>query len=178
MDSNRKVILFIATSLDGFIADPDGGIEWLQKAESVGNGDNGFGRFYDTVDTLFMGRKTYDHLMTLVDEFPHQDKEAYVFTRSDRSTEEHVNFVDQDMPTFVQNLKQQEGKNLWLVGGADLTDEFMQNQLIDEMIITIIPVVLGKGIPLFKSTDFSYDLELHYTERFGDFMQLHYKVKK
>jgi dihydrofolate reductase len=176
MNSLRKIVLYIATSLDGFIAKENGSLDWLFAIEGVG--DNGFTEFYQTIDTIIMGRGTYDHLMTMVEEYPHADKKSYIFSRQENRQELHVEFVSDNVADFVQKLKQQEGSNIWLVGGADLLDKFLKENLIDELIITFSPIILGKGIPLFKIDNPELKLELKEQKHFGQFVQVHYWVQK
>ncbi|WP_204696534.1 dihydrofolate reductase family protein [Geomicrobium sediminis] len=176
MIMNRKVVAFIASSLDGYIATENESLEWLFNVE--GEGDNGFSEFYETIDTVVMGKRTYDWVMYQeAGEFPYKDKKCYVFTRSSATDTEHVTFVNEDVYHFVQKLNQHKGKNIWLVGGGELLSGFIQEKLIDEFIITIAPTIIGKGIPLFKAGDFTLDLSLKGTQHFNQFVELHYEVK-
>lgn len=174
----RKLVLYIATSLDGFIARENGSLDWLFDAEAVGEGDNGFAQFYQTIDTMLMGRTTYDHLMTLVEgNFPHADRKCYVFTRSQRTDGQYVKFVNADVVEFTKEMKQKDGSNLWLVGGAGLIDPLHKARLIDEYIITLVPVMLGKGIPLFLKHNPEIKLTLKNHTLYGEFVSLHYEIK-
>jgi len=171
----RPVVLYIAISLDGYIAREDGSIDWLYEIE--GEGDNGYEEFYQTVDTVLMGKTTYDHTFELAEQFPYPNKKCYVFSRSEQAPSPHVTFIQGDVPRFIEELKAQEGSNIWIVGGAEMLDGLLKEQLVDEFIITISPVLLGKGIPLFKENNPVTGLILKGTKRFGQFVQLHY-VKK
>jgi dihydrofolate reductase len=175
MSSKRKVVLFIAVSLDGYIARENGNLDWLNAIE--GEGDNGFTEFYQTIDTMIMGKATYNQLLTLVDEFPHSDKTCYVFSRSENRQDQYVEFVNEDVAQFTSKLKNQDGSNIWLVGGADLLDIYIKEKLVDEFIVTISPIVLGAGIPLFKEDNPEVNLELKEHKLFGQFVQLRYFVK-
>lgn len=176
MSAKRNVVLFIASSLDGYIATEDESLDWLERVE--GEGDNGFSEFYDTVDTVLMGKKTYDWVMRQnLDEFPYKGKATFVFTRSAVEDADDVMFVKENMALFMQQLKNKEGKNIWLVGGGDLVQSFLQVDLIDEIIVTIAPTLLGKGIPLFKRQDVPVNLELKEMRNFNQFVELHYAVK-
>jgi len=176
MRKKRDVVLFIASSLDGYIATKDDSLEWLFKVE--GEGDNGFAEFYETVDTVLMGKRTYDWVMGQdIKEFPYKNKECYVFTRLVVEDTENVRFVNDDIPNFVHKLKQKEGKNIWIVGGGELLQSFIKEKLIDEIILTVAPTILGKGIPLFKEGDFQLDLLLKGTRNFNQFVELRYDVK-
>jgi dihydrofolate reductase len=177
MNQNRNVVLFIASSLDGYIATKDESLEWLFAVE--GEGDNGFSEFYDTVDTVLMGKKSYDWVMKQeIEEFPYKNKECYVFTRSSYQDTEDVKFVNDDINYFVNKLKNKGGTNIWVVGGGELLNSFIQEDLVDEFIITIAPTILGNGIPLFKEGNHQLDLSLKGTKKFNQFIELHYEVKR
>ncbi|MCD4714815.1 MAG: dihydrofolate reductase family protein [Clostridiales bacterium] len=173
---SRKVMVFIATSLDGYIATEDDSLDWLFKVE--GEGDNGYSEFYETVDTIILGRRTYDWIMNVEKEnFPYKNKKCYVFTRSRNEPNDYVEFVDGDIVELINSLKRVEGKNIWIVGGGDLLAYFFKENLVDELIITIAPTIIGTGIPLFKKQNIELELELKSVRRFNQFAELHY-VKK
>ncbi|MCM3764530.1 dihydrofolate reductase family protein [Neobacillus niacini] len=179
MGNERKLALFIASSLDGYIATNDESLEWLFRVE--GEGDNGYSEFYDTVDTVVMGKRTYDWIMDQEDnrqEFPYKNKDCFVFTRSSIEDTEDVKFVNVDLTKFANELKSKDGKNIWIVGGGELLQHFLQEKLIDEIIITVAPTILGSGIPLFREGDYQLDLILKRMRSFNQFAELHYEVKK
>lgn len=176
MGPTRKLVLFIAPSLDGYIATKDESLEWLFNVE--GEGDNGFSEFYQTVDTVLLGKRTYDWIMKQeLKEFPYKNKECYVFTTSSMKNTNDVKVVHGDITTFVNELKKQDGKNIWLVGGGELLHTFLQENLVDELIITIAPTLIGKGIPLFREGDYQCNLSLKGIRTFNQFVELHYEVK-
>lgn len=176
MDKKRNLVLFIASSLDGYIATKDESLEWLYNVE--GEGDNGFSEFYETVDTVLLGKRTYDWVMKQdIEEFPYKNKECYVFTRSSIEDTEDVKFVNNNVTEFVDKLKSQDGKNIWIVGGGELLHSFIQEKLVDELIITVAPSLLGKGVPLFREGDYQLDLSLKRMRSFNQFVELHYEVK-
>ncbi|KGX86853.1 dihydrofolate reductase family protein [Pontibacillus litoralis] len=175
MSQKRHVVLFIASSLDGYIATKDESLEWLFKVE--GKGDNGFSQFYETTDTILMGKKTYDWIIKQgMEHFPYKDKDCYVFTRSTMEDTEDVKVVQNDVTSFVQSLKNQSGKNIWIVGGGELLHTFLQAHLVDELIITVAPTLIGTGIPLFKERNDHINLSLKDTQKFNQFVELHYEV--
>ena len=177
MTNQRKIVLFIATSLDGYIATEDDSLEWLFKVE--GDGDNGYSDFYDTVDTVIMGRRTYNWLLEQeLESFPYEGKECYVFSRTISQDNENVKFYSGDVVDFTNQLKNKEGKNIWVMGGGDLIHSFINKKLVDELIITVSPVLIGKGIPLFKEVDFELELTLKSINRFNQFAELRYEVKR
>jgi len=167
----RKLILYIAVSLDGFIAGEGESLSWLDRVE--GQGDNGYEAFYAKVDTILMGRKTYDWIMAHA-EFPYAGKDCFVFTHAFRENRPDVTFVSGDAVSFAANLKEQPGTDIWLVGGGSLLRPLLDAGLVDEMILTVAPVVLGKGIPLFQNLERERDFILEDVKRYGQFAQLCY----
>jgi len=177
MASDRKVVLFIAATLDGYIATTDDSLEWLFKAE--GEGDNGTSEFYDTVDTVIMGRRTYDWLLDQeIEEFPYKDRDCYVYTRSDMPDNEDVKFINGQTSELIHSLKEKEGRNIWIMGGGELIHEYLQQGLVDEITVTVAPVILGDGIPLFRRGDYHHELEFKGSREFNQFVELNYTVKK
>lgn len=170
-----KVILYIAASLDGYIARIDGEIDWLSIVERAGE-DYGYAAFYESVDALVMGRKTYDLALTF-GEWPYPGKKSFVFTHSDLTSDRNdVVFLSSDVASGVATIEAQGFHTLWLVGGGALTRSFLQNDLIDEYILSLIPVLLGNGIPLFSTTGREEKLVLAgSTEYPSGLVQLHYK---
>ena len=142
----RRLKLYIATSLDSYIAGPNGEIDWL---EAGGDLDYGYQEFYSSIDTALMGTATYKLTLT-VDDFPYPDKTNYVFTRgTPPSDTAHVRFISGDIAGFVRSLKEQPGDDIWLIGGGQINTVMLNEELIDEIILTLFPLVLGEGIPLF-----------------------------
>ena len=143
-----KVILFIATSQDGFIADLDGGIDWLpQPSEEIG--DFGYQNLIDDISMIFMGHKSYRQILTFGD-WAWPEKKTYVFTSQNlKKTSYDVTFVNQSIKSFMNKIRSEKSnENIWLLGGAELAKSFSDCSEIDEYIITIIPVNLGEGIKL------------------------------
>ncbi|MBT2217483.1 dihydrofolate reductase family protein [Virgibacillus dakarensis] len=178
MKQNRNVVLFIASSLDGYIATKEESLEWLFKVE--GEGDNGISEFLDTIDTILMGKTTYDWIMEHEGDnsWPYSDKNCFVFTRSSIADTEQVKFISPNIPDFVNELKKQEGKNIWIVGGGVLLHSFIKENLVDELIITVAPTIIGNGIPLFREGNYQLDLSLKGTRNFNQFVELQYEVKR
>jgi len=167
--------LYIASSLDGYIATEKHNLDWLFAVE--GEGDGGYSKFYDTVDTILIGRITYDWIMAFEKgDFPYKGKECYVFSRTKKDDNEYVTFIHEDAVQFAKNLKNKNGGNIWIVGGGELLSTFIKENLVDELIVSITPVLLGKGIPLFKNNDFQIPLSLKSVNRFNQFVELHYEV--
>ncbi|GAA4433899.1 dihydrofolate reductase family protein [Pontibacter saemangeumensis] len=149
----RKIILYIAASLDGYIARPDDSIDWLEdKAYAIEGEDYGYSEFVQTIDTTLMGNSTYEAILSFEKPFPLPTETNFVFSRSAGHTDTaQVKFISTDAVAFAQELKQQPGKAIWLMGGGQLNTLFLNAGLIDEIILTYIPRVLGAGIPLFAA---------------------------
>lgn len=175
-EMSREIVVFIGLSVDGFIAKENDDLQWLEETE--GEGDNGYSDMYQTIDTVIMGKRTYDYILAHSDTFPYPDKRCYVFTTSQSGKDKHVTFVQEDVVAFTKQLKEQQGAKIWMVGGAGILDAFLQEQLIDEWIITITPHMLGAGISLFKSPRPFENLRLLETKRYGQMVQMHYQVRK
>ncbi|WP_088071904.1 dihydrofolate reductase family protein [Gottfriedia luciferensis] len=152
----RNIILYIATSLDGFIARENGEIDWLFDPSEM---DYGYNEFIQKIDTVLMGRKTYDKVLTF-GEYPYKDKKSYVFTTKQKENDVNVEFISTDIMPFIENLKKVDGKDIWLVGGAELTKFFLKNRLIDELILFVQPTIIGSGIPLFQDIEKDQQLTL------------------
>ena len=166
-----KIIVYIASSADGFIARENGDIDWLPKPS-----ESGYNAFYKSVDTVIMGKTTYDQVLTF-GEYPYKDKKSFVFTSTNQNKDENAEFVS-DVEKFVKDGFPGAGKNIWLVGGAQIIASFLKQEAIDEIIISLIPVLLGKGIPLFKNIENETKLEFVKTEKYGQLVDLYYKVLK
>ncbi|MAF13779.1 MAG: riboflavin biosynthesis protein RibD [Parcubacteria group bacterium] len=146
-----KVILYIAVSVDGYIATKDGGVKWLDKYTD-GKIDYGFHKFYKSIDTAIIGSTTYKQILTF-GKWPYPDKLNYVITtkKNLKKMDDSVNFYNGSLLVLVKKLKAKSKKNIWLVGGGKLTGSFINKNLIDELIMFIMPDILTDGIPLFQN---------------------------
>ncbi len=172
---NRKVLLYIAMSLDGYIARPDGDIDWLSSVQREGE-DYGYGDFINTVDTVIIGRKTYDKVLSFGVPFPHSDKECYIITRSERPPIGKIIFYTNNLKDLVASLKGKQGGNIFVDGGAEIVNTMMKHGLFDEYIISIIPVFLGNGIRLFNDARPEESVTLVSAVSFDSgLVQLHYR---
>ena len=175
MTMDRKVILYIATSLDGYIAKPNDDLSFLSIVQQDGE-DYGYADFVKSVDTVILGRKTYDWVMTQVPEFPHADKNSFIITRTARPRIGKTNFYTDNLKDLILRLKNEQGKNIFIDGGAEIVNELLNQTLIDEFIISIIPILVGNGTKLFKDGRPEQKLELISTKQFDKGLtQLHYK---
>ena len=175
MEHNRKVILYIAASLDGYIAKPNDDLSFLSMVEEAGE-DYGYAEFTATVDTVVLGRKTYDWVMTQVPEFPHASKDTYIISRQERPARGKVKFYSGSLRELISRLKTEAGRNIFIDGGAEVVHHLLQDDLIDEFIISLIPVLVGNGTRLFRDGRPEQTLELVSVKSFKKgLVQLHYK---
>lgn len=175
----RKISLFIATSLDGFIAQPNDDLSFLKLVEKEGE-DYGYAKFMETIDTLIIGRRTYDYVLKEIGptHYDNGQRAIYVITRTERESIGRTNFYTGNIPGLVEKLKSENGKNIYCDGGAEIINELLKHHLIDEFIISVIPVLLGNGTRLFKDGGSQQELELIEVKTFETGLtQLHYKRK-
>ena len=168
-----EVILYVAASVDGYIARPDGSVDWLDdlpqpelEPEPAGgqveDEDYGYGEFIAGVGVVLMGRVTYEQILSLGVDYPYPGTAGYVFSRNRAGEQDdNVRFVaGDDIGGLVARLKAEQDKNLWLVGGGQLVREFLRLDLIDRIELFILPIILGEGIPLFPPATPERDLTL------------------
>ncbi len=147
----RSVNLFIAMSLDGYIADSEGGVDWLGGQEEESEDVDSYTAFIKDVDTVLMGWKTYHQIVTELspEDWIYKNLKTYVFTHKEQKSTEHIQFVNRDPDDLITDLREEDGKDIWICGGADLVQQMVKEDLIDCYYITIIPTILGAGIRLF-----------------------------
>ena len=161
-----SLILYSAISIDGFIARNDGSIDWLNQFEEEGN-DYGYSKFYESIDVTLMGRKTFEQILSFDIPFPYAEKQNYVFSKSlAKLNSPNTHLVHSDPVLFVNRLKNESSHTIWLVGGGVLNGIMLQHKLIDKIIVTTIPVLLGEGIPLFSGQHKMVNLSLHSVESY------------
>lgn len=178
MKSKRKVILFIAASLDGYIAKTDGDISFLSVVEQPGE-DYGYSAFLESVDTVILGRKTYDKIRSMFGELAYGERNVFILTRSPQPATDKVTFYSGSLADLLSNLKSTGGKNIFCDGGAETVHRFLQEDLFDEIIVSFIPVLLGDGIRLFNEGFPEKKLQLIETKSFEKgLVQLHFSVRK
>jgi dihydrofolate reductase len=174
MPNERKIILYIAMSLDGYIAKHNGDISFLTQVEQEGE-DYGYSAFTETVDTVILGRKTYDKVLSMGFEEPYGDRQVFVLTRNPHHTTNKITFYSGSLSDLILSLKSKPGKHIYCDGGAETIRQFLQNDLFDELIISIIPVLLGDGIRLFEQSFPEQKLQLVESKSFErGLVQLHY----
>ncbi|WP_374463731.1 dihydrofolate reductase family protein [Chryseobacterium sp.] len=176
----RKLSLFIAMSLDGYIAKPNDDLSFLKIVEKEGE-DYGYADFTSGIDTIIIGRKTYDYVLKEIgsSHYDNGQRDVYVITRTARPKEGRTTFYTGDITELVNHLKSGEGKNIYCDGGASIINELLKHDLIDEFIISVIPVLLGNGTKLFKDGRPESALEFITAKTFETgLVQLQYKRKK
>lgn len=171
----RKIIYYVAASLDGCIARDDGSIDWLPVPK--GRQDYGYAAFLRRVDTLVFGRKTYEQALGF-GEWPYGGRACYVFSRKWAGQRDvRAQFVGGNVAALLRRLKRAPGKDIWLVGGGESAHACFAAGLVDEIILTVIPTVLGGGRPLFLRNPKTQRLKLRRCRAFADgLVQLHYTV--
>lgn len=176
MTTERKVIVYIASSVDGYIAGPNDGMEFLSIVNDEGQ-DYGYFGFIESVDTVIMGRKTYDWVMTQVPKFPHAEKDSYIVTRTPKPGKGKMQYYTGDLKALIGKLKGEEGKNIFVDGGAGVVNSLLKENLIDEIIVSVIPILLGDGVRLFQDGRPEQGVQFVESKSFPKgLVQLHYKV--
>jgi dihydrofolate reductase len=184
MVHERKIIVYIATSADGFIARPDGSVDWLERPRPKGN--YGMGTFYKSIDTVLWGRKTYDMAIDFQKRgmagsaFDTRVKN-YVFTHNplQLAAPAGVQVVNEPIKAFATRLRGKKGKDIWMMGGAGIIASFLDEGEIDEFMIHVIPRFIGEGIPLMAPGRRTVALKLMSCTKFTDgVVKLHYAFPK
>jgi dihydrofolate reductase len=177
----RKIIVYIATSADGFIARRDGAVDWLDRPRIKGN--YGMGEFYSSIDTILWGRKTYDMVLRFREEgkdnsSSYEKLKNYAFSRRPpKKVVPGFEFVKEAIPEFAKRVRSLAGKDIWMMGGAGIIASFLDEGEIDEFIIHVIPTFIGEGIPLIAPRHRTVPLKLVSCRKFSDgVVRLHYEV--
>lgn len=172
----RKVILFIAMSLDGYIADEHGGVDWLNGQSKDEETVDTYAAFIKDVDTVIMGWNTYHQIVTELspDEWVYANLWTHVITHREMPTTDDIVFTQKDPCRLVNELKQEQGKSIWICGGAAIVSQLMKADVIDEYYISVIPTILGSGIRLFGTTADEIRLRLVSTQTYNGITDLVY----
>jgi len=176
----RKLSLFIAVSLDGYIAKPNDDLSFLRLVEKEGE-DYGYAEFTANIDTIIIGRKTYDYVLKEIgsSHYDNGKRDVFVITRTSRPSTGRTTFYTGNLTELVQQLKSDSGKNIYCDGGAEIINELLQYDLIDEFIVSVIPILLGNGTRLFKDGRPEQQLQLVSSETFDTGLtQFHYNRKR
>jgi dihydrofolate reductase len=172
-----KVTYYVASSLDGYIAKEDGDVSWLEELD-ISLEEAGYDEFYSTVDAIVMGRKTYEMIITF-GQWPYGDKPIWVCTSSEVKAMEGCNLQVGNTPeTAYQSASEMNINHLWLVGGGSLSSSFLQNNLLTNVSLSLMPIILGNGIKLFGALPKPAQLIKNNSEQHGSgMMQLDYTIK-
>lgn len=169
----RNVILYIAESLDGYIADDLDGFSFLHEYDDLESIQNAYLKLVSKIDTVVMGRKTYE-VINEIGSWPYNDFKSYVISGQKKDTKnKSIEFTD-DVISLIKELKMIDGKDIWLVGGGVLIETFIKNSLIDEYMIAIIPKLIGSGKRLFNKIEHYEKLKLVNIEQMNDIVMLTY----
>ncbi len=177
----KNVVLYIAMSLDGYVADAQGGVAWLAGDGSEPDAAGTYLEFYESVDAIILGYKTYEQIITelAVDAWPYDGKDCYVLTHREGlediiEGEKRVYFRSQSVRDLIASLPEDTG-TIWLCGGAQIAQQAVASDLIDEYRLSMIPCILGKGTSLFGDSDMPTELRLTGTSHANGIAELCYK---
>lgn len=171
----RRVKVFIPMTLDQYIATEQGNLNWLNQIEGFRH--HGYGKLYHSIDTVVVSRAMMEWLRDLPNiTFPYAEKTCYVLSRQTQLEQPNTIAVQEDVETFLARLKAQHGGDIWLIGGGQLIRSALDAKLVDEVIVTIAPLLLGSGIPLFTGVLNTQHLALKEVETFGQFVEIRYEV--
>lgn len=163
---DRKIILYISESVDGYIADKNGGVDWIKGQDESYESDYGYYDFLKEIDTVILGENTYYQIRKDLspDTWVYEGMKTYVFSKKGEPeglvTPKDVEFVQEDLIQFMKKLKTMDGKGIWICGGASIVNQLIRANLIDEYQIETVPVLLGEGVRLFETGIPNQKLEL------------------
>lgn len=159
---DRKVILYISQSLDGFIADHKGSVDWIIGNQKEYISDYGYENFIKNMDTAILGANTYKQIKNELspNKWVYEELQSYVLTTEKVTDTANIKFINNNIEELINRLKQEKGKNIWICGGANLVNQCVKKDLIDEYQITTVPVILGNGIRLFEENNKKIALKL------------------
>jgi len=178
--ADRKIITYIATSADGFIARKDGSYDWLNRPGKV---DYGMNEFFKSIDAILWGRNTYDMSLGFGKKggglFSSKVKN-YVFThKPPKKSTKQIEFVNEPIKKFAKRIRETEGKDVWMMGGGGVIASFLDAGELDEFIIHVIPTFIGEGIPLIAPARRDVQLSLLDTHAYEDgVVRMHYAVRR
>lgn len=176
----RTVILYLAISLDGYLADETCGVDWLVGEQADHTGDYGISAFLTQVDTVLMGYRTYRQVAEALSpgHWPYSELQTYVLTHRQLSEQKGISFISGAPEVLITQLKSQPGSNIWICGGAELAHSLICSGCIDEYRISVIPTLLGGGIRLFFGEHPPIPLHLVETKSENGIVELIYRVRR
>lgn len=177
MSRMRNVTLFIAMSLDGYIAKKDGSVDWLQGQKPNQDDMVSYELFIRDIDTVIMGWNTYHQIASELspETWYYENLDSYVFTHRSLTGKENIHFINGDICQSIRHMRQQEGKGIWICGGAGIIHPLIEHNLIDTYYISVIPTILGSGISLFQGRSAPLDLQLVSSKSYNGITDLIYQ---
>ncbi len=175
----RNIVLFIAMSLDGYIADTNGSVDWLMGQDSAAENNDSYAAFGQTIDTVIMGHTTYQQVTTELspEKWVYENLQSYIITHRQYPSKPSIRFMSVNPCTLVKDLKKKNGKDIWICGGASIIRQLMRENLIDRYHISVIPTILGGGIPLFGTVPSEIKLRLVSAASSNSITELVYEKK-
>ena len=175
----KKVMLYIGMSLDGYIANKDMKVDWMIGENSNNQEDSSYNEFITNIDTIIMGYTTYYQIVNELSKnnWPYKDMMTYVITHRLLLNQEEIIFTNEKLFNLIQRLKKTEGKNIWICGGANIVNQLIKLNLIDEYHITIIPTILGGGVKLFNNNNSEIKLKLVAKACYNGIVQICYQKR-
>ena len=172
-----QIVLYLAMSVDGYIADEQGGVSWLVGDGSQPDTPGSYPAFLETVDAIVMGWTTYHQLVTELspDSWPYEDRPCYVVTHRKVADQQNISFWNGELTALADKLKAEHGGNVWICGGASVAGQLLNAGRIDKLWLSIIPTVLGKGVRLFPEFSQELPLKLVRTEHYNGIVDLVYE---
>lgn len=172
----RKVSLFIAMSLDGYIADSNGSVDWLGGQDNDKHNIDVYSEFVKDMDTVVMGWNTYHQISTELspNEWVYDELITYVVTHNKKASSDKIHFTNENPVDLVEKLREEKGKGIWICGGANIIQQLIQEDLIDCYYLTVIPTILGSGIKLFENVGKEIKLRLRKTQTYNGMTDLIY----
>lgn len=165
-----KNIVYITTSLDGFISRKNGDIDWLVEDKSY----DYYPKFIEKIDIIIMGESSYEKVLSFGIDWPYPNQTSYVFTNKDYEDKDNIKFVKGDISSFIEKINSK--KDIWIMGGANIIMQFFEKNIIDEIILSFQPIILGDGIPLFSTQTEKKLKLLEVTSYDKGSVQMHYKI--
>ena len=173
----REVILYIAVSLDGYIADAQGSVEWLSGDDSMPNAAGSYPKFIKSIDTIILGYSTYHQIVTELspERWVYEGMKSYILTHRTERLSDEIIFTNENLKDLLTRLKMDSGKDIWICGGANIANQLIDLDLIDRYHISVVPTILGDGIPLFKKRNREIKLKLISTKSYNGITDLVYE---
>ena len=174
-----QVVLYLAISVDGYLADEQSGVDWLSGDGSQPDAPGSYPAFLDTVDAIVMGWTTYHQLITELspNSWPYEGRPCYVVTHRQEEDREHISFWNGELTALVDKLKESHKGNIWICGGAAVAGQLLKEGRIDKLWLSVIPTVLGKGVRLFAEQGQELLLKLVRAQHYNGIVDLVYEKR-